>query len=368
MGLSEEGHAWKRRSVKEMQEIEPISSKGEDKERKNKRNKKGKCYDLVSYSDLPDYMKDNEYILDYYRANWPIKVAFFSLFRWHNETLNVWTHLIGFGVFMWLTMVNLMQIPLGVDFLGRFTRSFPSTPATFASNNSKNFFLGEAAAVVDAEKSMNPLDITMQSSIVLAPRWPCFVYLGGSMFCLITSSMCHLFCCHSKRLNLLLLQFDYVGIAVMIITSFFPQMYYIFQCNPFWQFVYLSGVTLMGIFTIVTLLSPVFSTGAFRKFRAFLFVSMGCFGIIPAVHASVLHWNEPLRFITLAYESAMALSYATGTLFYVSRVPERWKPGWFDLAGHSHQIFHVFVVMGALAHYGAMLVFLKWRDEVGCTR
>ncbi|KAL5985698.1 Adiponectin receptor protein 1 [Asimina triloba] len=53
--------------------------------------KKIKAYDLVSYMELPDYMKDNEYILDYYRADWPLKQALLSVFRWHNETLNIWT-------------------------------------------------------------------------------------------------------------------------------------------------------------------------------------------------------------------------------------------------------------------------------------
>lgn len=161
---------------------------------------------------------------------------------------------------------------------------------------------------------------------------------------------------------------DYVGIAVMIITSFFPPIFYIFQCTPVWQLVYLTGISVMGVFTIVTLLTPAFSTGKFRAFRAMLFVAMGLFGLVPAVHAVVVNWNEAKRNVTLAYESVMALSYLTGTAFYVTRIPERWKPGFFDLAGHSHQIFHVFVILGALAHYGAALVFLEFRGEVGCDR
>lgn len=78
------------------------------------------------------------------------------------------------------------------------------------------------------------------------------------------------------------------------------------------------------------------------------------------------NWDDPYRNVTLAYESVMALSYLVGTVFYVTRVPERWGPGWFDLAGHSHQIFHVFVVMGALAHYGAAHIFLRHRSKIGC--
>ncbi|KAL0358419.1 UNVERIFIED_CONTAM: Heptahelical transmembrane protein 1 [Sesamum angustifolium] len=97
----------------------------------------------------------------------------------------------------------------------------------------------------------------------------------------------------------------------------------------------------------------------------FAFVCMAV-GLIPAVHALVANWNDPYRNITLAYESAMALFYLIGTLFYVSRVPERWKPGWFDLVGQSHQFFHVFVVLGALAHYGAAQIFLRCRSRMGC--
>lgn len=50
-----------------------------------------KRYKLLCFHELPDYMKDNEFILKYYRSEWPLKLAFLSLFRWHNETLNVWT-------------------------------------------------------------------------------------------------------------------------------------------------------------------------------------------------------------------------------------------------------------------------------------
>ncbi|KAE8677167.1 Heptahelical transmembrane protein 1 [Hibiscus syriacus] len=264
---------------------------------------------LVSYKELPEYMKDNEFILSYYRANWPLKGALFSIFRWHNETLNVWTT---------------------------------------TSNN-----------LIDLKPES-------ESDVTRVTRWPFYVFLAGSMFCLLSSTICHLFSCHSHHLNLSLLRLDYAGITAMIITSFFPPIYYIFQCDPQWHFVYLGGITVLGLFTIATLLSPALSTKKFRGFRALLFSSMALFGIIPGIHAAVVNWSNPRSNVTLAYELAMAMFYLTGTLFYISRIPERFKPGWFDLAGHSHQIFHILVVMGALAHYGASLVFPDWLDRHSC--
>ncbi|KAG8367451.1 hypothetical protein BUALT_Bualt16G0073500 [Buddleja alternifolia] len=350
------GSVWNRKKIGMDQEQDQSSSK-----KKIDSRNKGKRFHLLSFKELPDYMKDNEYILNYYRANWPIKEALFSLFRWHNETLNVWTHLLGFLLFVGLTVANLMHVPQVADLLSMITGQFPSSGDANVSNN---FSLGPTKLIDLKQESNLKMDIT--SPDASSTNWPFYVFLSGSMFCLLSSSVCHLFSCHSHRLNLQLLQMDYVGITVMIITSFFPPIYYIFQCTPHWQLVYLTGITIMGICTIITLLSPALSTGKYRSFRALLFVSMGLFGLIPAIHALFVNWDDPHRNITLAYELVMALSYLIGTMFYVTRIPERWKPGWFDLAGHSHQIFHAFVVMGALAHYGAAQIFVRYRSRMGC--
>lgn len=48
-------------------------------------------YQLVEYHALPGYLRDNEYIVGHYRAEWPLRQTLFSIFSIHNETLNVWT-------------------------------------------------------------------------------------------------------------------------------------------------------------------------------------------------------------------------------------------------------------------------------------
>lgn len=193
------------------------------------------------------------------------------------------------------------------------------------------------------------------------PLWPWFVFLGGAMTCLIFSTISHLFACHSKRFYYFFWRLDYVGISLMIVCSFFAPVYYAFSDEPLWRFAYLSSITLVGLAVVVTLLAPALSSGRFRSFRATLFLCMGFSGVIPATHAVILHWDHPLILGSLTYEIAMGLLYGAGAVFYVTRIPERWKPGAFDIVGHSHQIFHVFVVAAALAHSAATLIIMEWR-------
>ncbi|KAJ6818571.1 heptahelical transmembrane protein ADIPOR1-like [Iris pallida] len=327
--------------------------------------KKTNEYGLVTYEELPEYMKENEYIRGYYRAEWPLLHACHSLFSWHNETINIWTHLVGFFVFLGFTLLHMGLVPRLADFFGNLPWSISSSSVKNVSCNQATFF-SVASALIKVDQQPNSSSGAAAAG-ARAARWPFFVFLAGSMFCLLTSSLCHLLCCHSRRLNVLLSRLDYAGIAVMIVCSFFPPIYYIFQCTPLFQLLYLLGISALGVLTVLALLSPELSQGRFRSYRALLFLCMGLSGVVPAVHATVANWSEPRRNVTLACEGAMAASYITGTLFYVTRVPERWKPGTFDLTGHSHQIFHVFVIGGALAHYAAGLVFLDYRDVVGCT-
>lgn len=197
-------------------------------------------------------------------------------------------------------------------------------------------------------------------------RWPFFAFLGGAMFCLLTSSACHLLSCHSERMSYIMLRLDYAGIAALISTSFYPLVYYSFMCTPFFCNLYMGFITLLGIATILASLLPVFQTPEFRNVRASLFCGMGLSGVAPILHKVILFSHQPEALHTTGYELLMGLFYGLGALVYATRIPERWMPGKFDIAGHSHQLFHILVVAGAYTHYRAGLVYLKWRDMEGC--
>lgn len=44
-----------------------------------------------------------------------------------------------------------------------------------------------------------------------------------------------------------------------------------------------------------------------------------------------------------------------------NRIPERLSPGRFDFLLASHQIFHICVILAALAHYQSVLTCLHYR-------
>ncbi|PWA65545.1 hypothetical protein CTI12_AA322250 [Artemisia annua] len=373
-------------------------------------------YQLVEYHNLPAYMKDNEFILGHYRAEWPLKQIFISIFTLHNETLNVWTHLIGFFLFLTLTIYstnmipnvdlhNLKHIPdvlrrtdlhkLREDILtcipsmpnmpnlhklhSEIKTSFPASKDFLPSLSNWHIVELLCNCLPERFSHSNHTDVCVLRSMkedvanMIAPlmtqpitRWPFFAFLGGAMFCLLASSACHLLCCHSKRLSYIMLRLDYAGIAALISTSFYPPVYYSFMCHPFFCNMYLGFITLLGIATIMVSLLPVFDRPEYRNIRTGLFLGMGLSGAGPILHKLILFWHQPEAVHTTGYEILMGTFYGMGSLIYATRIPERWMPGKFDIAGHSHNLFHVLVVAGAYTHYRAGLVYLKWRDLEGC--
>ncbi|KAL6012845.1 Heptahelical transmembrane protein 4 [Asimina triloba] len=223
------------------------------------------------------------------------------------------------------------------------------------------------------KQSIHQLSMRDDMASTIAPlmvrpitRWPFFAFLGGAMFCLLASSMCHLLACHSKQLSYIMLRIDYAGISALIATSFYPLVYYSFMCHPFFCLLYLGFITILGLGTVMFSFLPIFQGAKFRTARAALFVSMGLSGVAPILHKLIVFGHQPEAVHSTRYELLMGLFYGLGALVYTTRVPERWKPGKFDIIGHSHQLFHVLVVAGAYTRYRVGLVYLKRRDLEGC--
>ncbi|XP_062203556.1 heptahelical transmembrane protein 4-like [Phragmites australis] len=373
--------------------------------------KRRKC-ELIGYDALPDWLKDNEFIHGYYRCEWPMTETILSIFSIHNETLNVWSHLIGFLLFLCLTIFTAMVIPRddsgrsssiasGRGYWGDLVEMANMTvvlrheglaaclllppsaaaaaglsehadqeeiPISCPPNTSSSLCHHHAAIQIQALLDAGT-DLVAAISGTADPvtRWPLFAYLGGAMLCLLTSSVCHLILCHSERTAYVTLRLDYAGIAALIVTSFYPLAYYTFLCDPALQRLYLGSITALGAAAVTASLVPAFQAPELRPLRAALFSCMGASGVVPIAHKLVLYGGSARSAVASAcYEALMGALYGLGVAVYAARVPERWAPGRFDLVGHSHQLFHLFVIAGAYAHYLAGLEYLKWRDVDKC--
>jgi adiponectin receptor len=94
----------------------------------------------------------------------------------------------------------------------------------------------------------------------------------------------------------------------------------------------------------------------FRLFRTFLFIALGLSAILPLIHGGVVYGLTFIRHaFSLVWLVVMAALYIGGALLYAYRIPERFTPGTFDLWGHSHQLFHLLVIAGALVHWAGVL-------------
>lgn len=159
---------------------------------------------------------------------------------------------------------------------------------------------------------------------------------------------------------------DCTGITALIVTSFYPVVYYSFMCDRAFQALYLGLITASGLAMAAVSLAPSFQGPEHRMVRAKVFFCMGLSGVVPIMHKVIRFGDRPAALVTTGYEAAMGALYVLATVVYSARVPERWMPGTFDILGHSHQLFHVLVVAAAYTHYLGAVVYLQWRDSEGC--
>jgi adiponectin receptor len=351
-------------------------------------------------------MQDNEHIVKGYRLNYTVWETFKSFFALHNETGNIWTHFLGFVLFIVLTVVTVRSRPLPLatvsenlvaleNQLYEYAKSswegakgMEQQLVHYGKSNLQDLLEGTSdglwaagrgayeGAVEYGMSGYRGLELRVYKAAASlldmdwpVKRWPIYVFTAGAMCCMLTSSVCHLLsCCEVHELTRRIWRFDYAGIAVLIVCSFYPPVYYAFLCRPAWKLFYLVVTTILGTATCGASLSNHFQGPQARHIRAALFAALGLFGIVPIVHGFLLNSGVPKVFTAMWLDIMMGILYLGGAYLYSCRWPERQFPGKFDMAFHSHQLFHVAVVVAALLHYRAVHLLAGWRDETGgCT-
>nr|KAF6270638.1 adiponectin receptor 1 [Myotis myotis] len=175
---------------------------------------------VIPYDVLPDWLKDNDYLLHGHRPPMPsFRACFRSIFRIHTETGNIWTHLLGFVLFLFLGILTMLR---------------------------PNMYF------------MAPL----QEKVVFG------MFFLGAVLCLSFSWLFHTVYCHSEKVSRTFSKLDYSGIALLIMGSFVPWLYYSFYCSPQPRLIYLSIICVLGISAIIVAQWDRFATPKHRQTRA----------------------------------------------------------------------------------------------------
>ncbi|KAG0149384.1 hypothetical protein CROQUDRAFT_653681 [Cronartium quercuum f. sp. fusiforme G11] len=268
---------------------------------------------LLTYHELPPEWKNNRFILSGYRFipldRW--RELLYSALQWHNETINIHTHFIGT-----LSLLYLLA------FL------WPSTPHT------------------------DPASSTIGDRLIS------LLFLICAIKCLVCSTAWHLFAgCGTLGPFRRLACVDYVGISGLIAASVISAEYYGFYCRPSLAAFYIAFTAATGIVGMILPFQPFFDRPESKSIRIAFFVSMACSALIPQAHmASLYGVRETVAFYRPGIPSV--ISYLAGLFFYASNCPERIRPGWiFDTLGHSHQFWHIAIVIAIWLHWRAIGAF-----------
>eukprot|EP00871_Galdieria_phlegrea_P002986 jgi/Galph1/3689/GphlegSOOS_G2366.1 len=218
-----------------------------------------------------------------------VQVAY-SVFQIHNETGNVWTHLLG-GLFFLVLMPYTCHILKQAD-------------------------------------------------------WTDYVCMLGfiisAAFCFLSSATYHLFIC-TKRWHYALRHIDHSGIITMISASYLPALNKGFKCFPWYRRIYIG--TTISCWLVVIFVVPWLDQRERRTQRNIILLVAATWGIIPLLHFCYYgqHGWQLFLFSTLT----MWLIYGLGFIFYLTKWPEVSFTGKFDIWGHSHQWWHLCTIFAS---------------------
>ncbi|XP_020774180.1 membrane progestin receptor beta [Boleophthalmus pectinirostris] len=261
----------------------------------------------VSASQVPLLFRE-PYILTGYRPlhqNWYCYL--FSLFQKHNETLNVWSH--------------LLAVPI---LLLRWWSHFGA--------------LG------------NPLDISVL---------PLCLFIASVLICYSCSSVAHMFQSHSERAHYCVFFMDYIGVAVYQYGCALGHYFYTsapeWRASIFGQY-FLPGTAFLGL---MSCLGCCIAKSRYhkpypmeRKICQLIPSSLAYFlGISPVVHRLLTgSWEEEP---SLNFHALQILFFFSSAVFFSCPIPEYFFPGKFDFFGHGHQLFHVLLSLTTLCQLEA---------------
>ncbi|KIP07329.1 hypothetical protein PHLGIDRAFT_105796 [Phlebiopsis gigantea 11061_1 CR5-6] len=289
----------------------------------------------ICFDELPAWRQDNPAVVTGYREgveNWQACLS--TIWWWHNETVNIWTHLLG----------GLASMSLAV------------------------YIIYKAIADHNPDLAQTVSWSTPFTGVLTSVNWQDGVAFGvfffGCIVCFFCSTVFHTSLCHREDVVRWTSRMDFLGILTLGTFNFFPTFHYGFYCDPVFRTIYPSLMAVSG-FGIYLVCAPTYSSPSYRRMRAVTFVSLGLVAVFPFAHAMVRYGlHEARQNMALGWIAIEIIAYLTGVLLYAERCPECIFPGRFDLVGASHQLFHICSLLAVTFHYIATVKAFQYRHIV----
>jgi len=312
-------------------------------------SKQPKDYELSSIHATP-YPLRREHILDHYRVFWSARACARSFFMLHNESLNVWTHFIGFLFFLCLMIKSLFLVS--------------ATAITVPPAQSLTLLSSLELKLVDIIKQ-NEAEHGFHHSFDF---WMMGVFFAGTQVCFLFSSIYHLFACQSLHLCKRFTQLDYFGINVFISCCLMSSIYFGFYCHPEYQAFYVGVSALFSLLTTAFSNLPVLLSPAYSSYRITAFFGHVSFSLIPLVHWVILEGYHSYEVQNVLWRIIFMFGmFGLAFVFYITKFPERLSPGRFDLFLNSHQIWHIISMLAAYWQYHSLVFFMTIKYHKGCS-
>lgn len=342
---------------------------------------------IGNLSKAHDFQKDNQFIQQGYRINFnSTRLCLKSLFMVHNETINIWSHILASLIFTFLivyssvatentTRLNGSELVWDLkssisDSLAKMENlgSLALELETNVKEKLKDFCAGakeygweQEAKIKEIYNELKAINASEKFEPILDKfkeffRWmdhnksdensynhdvsifPLIIFLASGLVGFMASSLCHIFSAHSHPINKLVFRIDYAGICLLIAGSSYPLIYYFFYCIPHYVWLYQTGITLSSFIVFLISLTESFIHSDAYMLRSIIYSTLCFLAIIPMVHSLYLPdsakiFNSLFNHLILSWSC-----YGLGVLVYVTRFPERYWPKKFDFCGHSHNI------------------------------
>ena len=275
---------------------------------------------LLAIHDLPVWHYRNKYKHKGYRLpNATASSYVASLFTLHNETADIWTHLIGATVHF-----------LGVLLL--FTGSYPFEAQGFDS-------------------------LPVSDTLILVAS-----LLGNGFIMFMGSWVAHLMYPIGESWHGNMWRIDQIGVVFSICGGGLGWGYFALMCSFAYQayWAIFTIACLVGAIGIMAYKYPPAADnydhpergGALLPLAVVLILNWGSAFLLPWITTVPAKLDHGIRVIEIS-----ACIMLSGLVFYISKAPERWLPGYFDYCFSSHVLWHV-AIMLACTVYATGLVAL----------